>query len=258
MPYLPRNRRESPIRRRVFISLVVLVAGSLIFSLIDGLLIRIVSPLWKGENTAARALWNGVEYLKSHDKLVKENRDLKEQLASQSLNLLSCNTGESNTKLLLETFGRASTTEGTLASVLVRPPETPYDVLIIDAGVRDGLEVGNTVALKEGPEIGVVTEVMHTSSRVRLYSASGEKINAILERNSVPVVMNGRGGGGFNFVLPREASVAVGDRILSSGLHAALLGVVEDVEMAPTDAFKKVLVSSVVHPNTLRLVIVLP
>ena len=109
-----------------------------------------------------------------------------------------------------------------------------------------------------GPKIGVITEVFKNNSRVELFSASGKKTNAILERNSLPVVLVGRGGGNFEFTLPREASVAVGDKILSSDINRILMGVVKDVEMSATDSFKKVLVISVANIYIENFVTVLP
>lgn len=255
MPFLQRNRR-SPYKTRSLLLLGVLILGSIFFSFTRGLFISLASPLWKGQNKLAEGIAHIVEYAKSHEALVKENRMLKERVASDSIYLLSCNVTAANQMNLLHTFGRATTTPGILASVLVRPPQTPYDMLVIDVGAKSGVEVGNAVSLPEGPSVGVVTEVMNSSSRVALYSRAGEKTNVILERHGVPAVLVGRGGGGFEIVVPRETEVEVGDRILSSSISGGLVGIVEEIDVSPTDSFKKILVSGVAHPNTLRYVTV--
>jgi len=145
-----------------------------------------------------------------------------------------------------------------VASVLTRPPQTPYDVIVIDAGLNESITIGSEVSLPEGPILGVVSEVFSKSAKVKLFSASGEETNAVLERNNVPVILIGIGGGNFRLALPRDIAIEKGDRILSSDIASRPLATVADVSVRPTDSFKEVLAKSPTNIFALRFVFVAP
>ena len=106
--------------------------------------------------------------------------------------------------------------------------------------------------------MGTVSEVFPKSAKVKLFSASGDETNAILERHNVPVTLIGAGGGNFRFELPRDMIVETGDRILSSDIAARHLATVGDVSVRPTDSFKEVLAKSPINIFALRFVFVAP
>ncbi len=228
----------------ILLVVTIFVFGAVIFSVADGAVLRIFSPIWSGEHAIGRGLNNMVASFKSKDDLIKENQILKNKIVSDQMLFASSQT--------INSSGRAAK-QGIDASILVRPPETPYDILVIDVGSDDGVAIGQSVTLTlqeenaVGPKVGEITEVFKKNSKVRLYSATGQKTNAVLERNSVPVVLVGRGGGNFEFTLPRESEIKAGDKILSTDITRALVGVVKDIEVSPTDSFKLVLVVSAIN-----------
>jgi cell shape-determining protein MreC len=242
----------------------IFVFGALFFSLTAGGFIRVFAPVWSGENFISRGVSNLFYFFYSKDALIKENQTLKDKLVSEEILLASTRTLSDTENNFLKNIGRSPDSKIVTAAVLVHPPETPYDVLIIDVGTDSGVQVGQEVALPmdsstglPGPKIGTVSEVYKKNSKVTLYSANGQKTNAILERNSIPVQLVGRGGGNFEFSLPRDASVAVGDKILSADITRALVGVVSDIEEQSTDSFKKVLVISAANVYTDNFVTIL-
>ena len=258
-----KNKNRNSYRKHLLIVVSIFVFGSVIFSFSAGGLLRVFTPVWSGENFVARGLNNLYLFFYTKDALIKENQALKDKLISNEILLASTRTLSDTENNFLKSIGRTSTMKIVTAAVLVHPPETPYDVLIIDVGSDNGVAVGQEVALpttatgEQGPKIGVITDVYKQNSRVKLYSANGEKTNAILERNSVPIVLTGRGGGNFEFSLQRDANVVVGDKILSPDINRSLVGVVKDIEEEATDSFKKVLVISVANIYTQNFVTVL-
>jgi cell shape-determining protein MreC len=168
------------------------------------------------------------------------------------LELSGLRAKESTAEALRNQYGRTIDQTGILAGILVRPPQTPYDILIIGAGSDSGVEIGNNASLSGGIKIGRVIEVYSNTSTVQLYSSNGVKTQAILERNEVPIELIGNGGGNIIFHLSREMETEVGDRILDATILGSLIGVVEDIEVAPTDSFKKVLVKSIAPLNSVR------
>ncbi|MDB5254391.1 MAG: Rod shape-determining protein MreC [Parcubacteria group bacterium] len=254
--FRPRNRDGVTYRKRIGTVFAVVIVLGLFFSFADSLIIRIVSPLWSGEGALARGMENISGYFRTKNALIEENQNLRTRVASQDLALVQSRTNTSSSEEILSHLGRVASSSGIAASVLVHPPETPYDILIIDAGSSEGVTVGQKVLLPEGPEIGKVVETFSHQSRVHLFSSSGEQTAAILERNMTPVTLIGQGGGSFEIELPRDVAVEVGDKIISPDIRSALIGVVGGVDAAPTDSFKKVLVGSVENMYSLRFVLI--
>ena len=145
-----------------------------------------------------------------------------------------------------------------VATVLTYPPQTPYDIIIIDIGSNDSVVIGGEVSMSEGPLLGLVSEVFSRRAKVKLFSASGEETSAILERNDMPITLEGRGGGNFRISLPRDMEIEKGDRILSADISARLMAIVEDVTVQPTDAFKEVLAKSPTNIFALRFFFLAP
>lgn len=230
--------------------------GVAFFYLLGPFLVPIISPLWKGENIVVRTVSGWVEFMRSKESLIEENAMLKERLSSMELELSSVSLSRNQEAVLLSTLNRTTESGGILASVLVRPPQSLYDFLIVDAGTDEEVSLGAKAYMPEGPELGVVTEVFSNQARIKLFTSSGEETGAVLERHGVPVVLEGIGGGNFRIRVPRETEVAIGDRILSAGLEGSLLAVVGNITLEPTDSFKEVLAKSPMSIFSTRFILI--
>jgi len=256
--YRPRNSALGENRKRLGISLIILVVAIVIFSFLRGPLTNLVSPLWKGSNIFSRTLYGAMALVRSKESLESENQALKTELDSYNELVVSARSLEASRDEVLAHFNRATTTPGIAATVLVHPPETPYDVLVVDAGSAEGVVLGDRVSLPEGVSIGQVSEISTHTSRVNLYSGSSIKTDAILERNSLPVTLMGHGGGNFEFDLPKGTAVVLGDKILSPNIRAEMVAVVGDVQSDPTDSLEHVYAGSVYNVSNLRFVVIKP
>lgn len=249
--YRPRNSPES---KRFSLVIGALVLSLLIFIFLRSYIVAAVAPLWRSENAVSTSFRNTVNMLRDKDALVRENEALKERLSSFDALLASYRTLESSRESLLQSFGRSDALPGLAAGVLVHPPETPYDILIVDAGESEGVAEGDRVSLPEGGALGAVREALWQESKVALYSSGGEKTQAVLERGGHAVTLVGRGGGTFEVELPREVSVVAGDKVLMPGMRSELVGVVEEVSVEPTDSVQHVLVRGVGNIRSIRFV----
>jgi cell shape-determining protein MreC len=257
MNYLPRNRHNRPYLMRVIVLSMILILGVALFSVFNAVIISIISPVWKMENSVIRNFSKSIAFFNSQKALVEENAILKTKLSSRELEILSLSKDRISENTLLELVGRKQTSS-MIAAVLTHPPQSPYDVIVIDVGLNKSIARGSNVFLPEGPVLGVVTEVFSKSAKVKLFSAPGEETNAILERNNVPVTLIGKGGGNFELTLPRNIVVEKGDRILSPSITSHLLAVVGEVSIQSTDSFQEILASSPTNVFTLRFVSVTP
>lgn len=155
-----------------------------------------------------------------------------------------------------------------LAGVVLRPPRTPFDSLMIDAGSDQDILEGDLVFADVNYAIGVISSVSEKTSTVALFSSSGQKIDGLINSdlessmststkrvNSLsPVSIEGRGGGNFYIKLPKNIKVKSGDPIIWPGAETIILGVVEVVESTEGDAYSQIYFKSPINMNSLRYV----
>ncbi len=232
--------------------------GAIAFYFLDGIIIRTVSPLWRADNLVSRKISEASEFFHTQRTLVAENNRLKERMASLELELSSLSTSLALENYFLKFFGRTEESGGIVVGVLTYPPETPYDIIVIDAGSNESVSVGMKAVLLEGPVVGEVTEVFASSAKVTLFTSAGERTNAIMERTGMVVTLEGAGGGNFRIVVPRETPVEIGDRILTPDISSRLIGVVAETNVEPTDSFKEVLARSPANIFNLHFLLVRP
>lgn len=256
--YLPKNRLRHTYFKRILILVAIFISGAFIFSFLDVAFISIFSPIWKAEKQINLGFGKTIAFLNSKKSLVAENAMLKEKLYSLETEALALSMGQIQKDILLELVGRKENSGAVAAAVLTRPPQTPYDIIVIDAGSNESITVGSEVLLPEGSILGVVSEVFPTSAKVKLFSANGQETNAILERGSVPITLVGIGGGNFRFAFPREISIERGDRIFSADITARHLATVGEVSVEPADSFKEVLAEGPSNIFSLRFVFITP
>ncbi len=246
--FLQRNRPTSSNKKKILIVISIFIFGFIFTTFFKGSVLEIFSPLWQlraevlGEKNAF------ISFFKSRNSLIEENKILKERLISQEGLVGSFNALESiHNSLLLQT-GNPSNEQKIAAGVISRPPQSFYDVIIIDIGNENGINVGNKVILPFGALIGEVTKSLSKTSQITLFSTYGKETEAILERGEVPITITGLGGGNFEIKIPRDISIEKDDRILSKGLDPRLIAIVEDITAESTDSFKKVIA---VTPNSI-------
>ncbi len=123
-----------------------------------------------------------------------------------------------------------------LAGVVLRPPATPYDSLVIDAGSAEEVAVGDAVSAGGTTLIGTVSEVSIHTARVALYSSPGTQYQAFLN-GTVPLTIEGQGGGSMTARVPSGTVVSVGDIAEVPGIMGGLAAKVRAVERNESESF---------------------
>ncbi len=138
-------------------------------------------------------------------------------------------------------FGRASQVQRILGGIISRPPATPYDTLVIDAGSAEGIAQGDLVSAGGTAIVGIVSEVYTHAARVTLYSSPGEKYDALLrlpgENESIPVAIEGQGGGSLRAQVPAGTLVSIGDDALLPGVAGGVSARVSSIEKGEGESF---------------------
>jgi cell shape-determining protein MreC len=208
------------------------------------------SPLWSSKNAI-------VSNMTPQDQLIKENQTLQAKLslytdASSSVQAI-IDENDQLKSLLNRPFGAKDLV---LASVLHRPPGAGYDYLVTDVGSSLDVAVGNPVYSSGSIAIGQVVEADPHSSKVELYSSSGENYDVLIGTNHIPAVASGQGGGSFSASIARESGVSVGDEVIIPVISSSPFGFVDVVISNPAQPFERILFSSSVNPYQLDWLLV--
>lgn len=240
----------------VILVAVILFGFSGIFS---SSTISIASPLFTIRNSFSDWHESKSYVFKNKEDLLAENLKLREEILESRLKLLSLDILERENDELKGLLGRKTEERnGIAASVLLRPPQVPYDVIVIDVGEDSGVKEGMIVVAYDDILIGFVEEVFASKSRVGLYSRAGEEVDVFINKTSIFTVASGNGSGNFEITLPRVDDVEVGSLIITPGADPFILGIVEFIKADMADAFQKVLFRAPLNIQELKWVEVFP
>ncbi len=256
MMYHLKPRRKKSLVPLISISgsLIVLLSIHLIF---PNFFVSIIATLGIPILTSKQALTQnlaGVDPFISKNALAEKNRQLQEtidglHIAVERATLLETENAELKNLLGRNTLNRNSI----VATVLARPPQTAYDVLIVDSGSELGVSIGDTVLASSIVPIGKIVEVQKNFSKVVLFSSPGESLNVIIG-TSTYAVAESLGGGSFRVKIPREVTIAQGDPVAIPSIHAQFFGSVMSIDAPEGEAFKSVFFQNPVTITQVRFV----
>ena len=132
--------------------------------------------------------------------------------------------------------------------------------ITLNRGSFDGIQTLMPVIVGDGVLAGRIDEVSPTSARVMLLTHPESVLNAQDENTHTQGVVRGAYGLGLVFDrVPQADSLAVGDRISTSGLgggvpSALLLGTVEEVQTTPDHLFQQATLKPIFSFETIRFV----
>ena len=212
-------------------------------------------PVWAGGNK----LWGQFSalqiYFNSKGNLLEENEALKRKLDIQNALLAGYDVFLDENNNLKNILGRKQDGMNlVLAGILSKPNQSPYDILVIDAGEKEGLGKGNLVFAEGNIPIGRITEVFPGTSKVTLFSTSKEKTEVVISGRDVFMQVTGRGGGNFEMILPRDFKIEIGTEVVLPGISSYVVARVETIISDPRDAFAKALLVSPVNIFELKFV----
>lgn len=200
-------------------------------------------------------------YFSSKNSLSRENMDLKARLEADRADRTNYDSIIAENADLKDILGRKSVeVEMTLAAILAKPNQSLYDTLLIDIGAEAGIQAGDRVFAKGNLPIGRVAEVYPKSSKVILFSSSGERTQVIISPQAGQAGGNiftelvGRGGGNFEIVLPRDIVLWKGDQAVLPGITPYVVGIVETIISDPRDSSQKALLVAPVNIQALKFV----
>ena len=248
-------RRRRIIRTTVWASvfIVIFISGFVLWS--GGFFHQLGIPLWKARNGITEVTTDSLHLIRTKVSVFRENQNLITENTDLKIKMIDHELVVRENTELKELLGRLPENSSfILTAILAKPNQSPYDTVIIDAGMNIGVKEGEKVFVYGEIPVGVISKVYDTTSLVALYSNPGQTTEAILDGSNATVSLLGRGGGNFEMSIPIDLVSEKGTRIVFPGLSLRVLAIVEDVISSPTDPLKKVLLRSPVNIQNLRWV----
>lgn len=199
-----------------------------------------------------------ISALKSKKNIQKENPELKEKNAELEAKILICDVFRRENEELKSLFSRGNNKKSILSVVVSSPPQSPYDILIIDAGADDGVKNGMQATAYSDVFIGYVVEVFPKTSKVKLLSFPSEETNVYIQpvggETQISAIALGKGGGNMEIKLPHSIEINSGDRITNASVFPLIIGIAERVEINLPESYQTILFRLPVNIQELKYV----
>lgn len=217
-------------------------------------------PLFRAGNYLEELRNKNIFLLKSKQKLLNENSDLKERNIELEGKFVLYELLKKENEELKNFLSQNQEKKFVFAAIISRPPQSPYDTFLVDAGSENGLRSGMMVKVHDNILIGYVVDVFAKTSKIKLVSYPGEELSVIIQPigggQSIPVAAAGMGGGNMEIKLPNSIQVNSGDQVITEGTFPLLLGFVEKVEVNLSDPFQKIMFRTPVNFQELKSVMI--
>ena len=200
----------------------------------------VARPVWfvrEGFLTSVESVKNFFIFKKS---LVAQNASLATEVETLQLKENDYDLLKNENQELKNLLGRRSTETQMLARVLSKPPQSPYDTLVLDVGSTDGVVVGDKVYLSGDVILGLVTAVTPHTSLVTLFSSSSQKEELVLERTGASFEVTGAGQANLEVATPKDTDVLWGDSFVYPSLSPAVVGSVYYIDTTSQSSFKTI------------------
>ena len=218
---------------------------------LSSVLHSVMTPVYTLGRSLSASVESSFDLFSSKEYLIGETHRLSSSLEEARLVALDRNLLYEENLALKERLDRLGDPYAILATVVLKPPFTPYDTLLIDVGERDGVSEGDKVAAIGTVLVGYVREVYTNSARVVLFSTPGEKHEGYLEGIEVPITIEGQGGGSMRARVPYGIEVAAGTVIAIPSISGGTVGVIEHLMFTEGDAYTEVYLRLPVNPFSL-------
>ncbi len=215
---------------------------------------KIFRPILIFGNNIGEKFGQVSSYFISKNSLQKENENLKFQIAESQADRANYASVVADNASIKEILGRKDPKANmVLSAILGKPNQSSYDTLVIDAGRKQGLQVGDTVFAFGNVPIGRIGFTYDNSSKVVLFSSAEEETQVVVNKGIFMKAI-GRGGGNFEMIMPRDLALAKGDQAVLPGITPYVVGIVETIISDPRDPFSKALLVSPVNIQELKFV----
>lgn len=220
-----------------------------------------VSSAGKWVSTPFRGFFSWMSDLGVSRGQLSELRDQNKELRARVVALEETRLDNQRLSELL-TSTNAKGYKGVTATVIGMPPSAWNQVIIVDKGANDGIELNMPVLGPYGL-LGQVIEVGPTYSRIRLLTDQKSGIASLIQRGRKTGITKGSISGDLMLdFISAESTVTPGDVVLTSGLGGVypkglLIGEVLEVSKETNALYKSIKLTPANDINTVENVLIL-
>lgn len=249
-----RNLTKTHARKIIIATVVIAVGIMLLRSLFLGTVSFVNTTVYKVSFWLHESTNTVPDYFRDIEDLRREIVALQSQLASHDGDAVVIANLMAENKELRSLLGDVATRTNVVASVIGRPPQLPYDALLVDVGIVDGIERNAVVYVRQQQAIGMVVETYERSSLVKLITSSGVKSSVYVIGPDIYTNAVGVGGGVLQVNVPQGIVVRQGDLVVVPALGGGVYGAIDEVVTVPTEPVQYAYVSTEVPIQSIRVV----
>lgn len=182
---------------------------------------RLVAPVWSVESFIGASISPAFSSAVAKADLVRERDELRSRLEAEEEMTQLLESKIADFTEIESLFFSGGNTEAheriVVAHVLSRPPMSPFDTFIIDAGENRGVKVDEIVYANSVTAIGRVSEVRSTTAVVALYSSPSETIEVSVPGIDGTLSASGFGGGTISVMIPHGMHIGTSTPVYLAG-----------------------------------------
>ena len=247
------NSKQQELKKLVFyiaFTFVVLFLSKGLLGQVGAFMIRPVYAVHQYFTTSSDTI---PYFFRSRMELENQMQTLQEEISTQqgyeqTVAHLSAENDE------LRSLLSATGTQGVAAGVILRPPYSPYDTLVIDAGNEAGIMPYATVYYGADLAIGYVQKVYEGYSLVTLFSSPRIETTVYVFGPNIFTTAYGEGGGVIRLSIPQGITIERGDTVVLPSIQGGMLGTVSDIQSIPTEPEQHAYVTFNAPIQSMRLV----
>ena len=252
----------------ILILIIVLVAINIIPGLNKGLgnfVYTVFSPIEKLFSGVGSKIVGFFQIIVSIGDLNRENITLRgENLALETKLAVFKNIQQEND--ILRQVLDISSSEQTIkevASIVGKDIQGTQDWILINKGAKHGIMPNMTVVSPENALVGKISEVSPSFSKVALITQKNSVVAGLIEDNRTEgLVKRDEKGGLFIDFIPKTENLAIGQRIITSGMDnfypkGILIGKIENIDTSDNQIFQKITIAPAVNLLKLEQVLIL-
>lgn len=248
--------------------IVVLIILNIIPGLSTGLgnfLFKVFSPIGKFFIKTGDKVIGFFEVLLSIKDLAKENTGLQQKNLELEAELSQLKEVEKANEVLRKGLGISEKGQDIIekASIVGKDIQTEGNWILINKGIKQGMEKDMVVISPEMALVGKIVETMPSFSKVMLITNKESMVAAIIEkgRNEGLVKKEPKGKLFMDFI-PRSEKLEIEERVITSGMDniypkGILIGKIEDIDLSQNQLFQRITIIPAIDFSKLEEVFII-
>ena len=238
---------------KTLVAIFVFLCALGLFLLLGGSVATLGSGITSTTNGAKDVLLSSTI---SKQELLESNTLLEQELERFQADQVAFNALKERNNELLRLLGTTVNEQKVVAGVIKKPPFSPYDIYTINAGLEEGVAVGDLALFSDFVALGKVVRSNSTGAKIMLFSAP--RHTTVMDMNDTSFEFIGQGGGTIRVDVPRDFEVVIGDTATVPGYRTYVAGTVQDISFKPQDSFKKVFLKVPVNIESVEVLVTVP